>query len=369
MVIDVRPVAVTLGIGALGYLFVGSTQAPLAARALTRYALECVADTSGRVPTLPLPVISNTGAITFQGSLDGGEPAILALVNDTLSVVASGSEFPEFNPPSINKTGTIAFSVREAGSGPGLAVLTWRDGQLGRVVDRTDGPFTDLSTLPGITDGGIVSFWGRLADGSDVIGTRSIKGGPIRFVASARQGFAGLDQAPAINARRQVAFTGSPLPQGGHGVFVATARDIRNLVDSSGPFHGFSGAPSINSSGTVAFHANLDSGVSGIFTVSRTGEIDVVATEGDVLRNPQRPTINDRGEIAFMATIAERGVKGIFAGPNPATDKVAAVGDEVGGFTISALEFFRGLNDKGQVVFSAVSSDGRACVALASPHR
>ena len=354
---------------ALCYLHAADAGYPTTVHAVERYTLSCVADTSGPIREIVNPVISNTGVIAFLAALDNGQLAILAVIDGTVTTVADASDFPEFNSPSISKNGTIVFAAREAGSGPGLAILAWRNGVLTKVVDKTDGPFIDLNTLPALSERNVVAFWGRLADGSDVIATRSVDGGPINVIASAARGVVPNSQAPDINARGTVVFTGAPLPQGGDAVIVADARGVTVLVDSSGPFHVFSNAATINDSGTIAFHANLDSGSKGVFKISSRAEIRPVALDGDVLRDPHRPAINSRGEVAFMATIVggTGGEVGIFTGPNAETDKVVTRGDTIDDFTIGALEFFKGLNDKGEIVFSAASTDGRRCLGLASP--
>jgi len=328
-----------------------------------------LADNSGPIRDFGLPVISNTGVVAFSATLDNDQQAIMALVDGTLTTVADSNVAPEFNNPSISKNGTIAFSAREAGSGPGLAVLAWRDGQLTTVVDRADGPFIDLNTRAAVSERNTVAFWAKMSDGFDVIATRAISGGPIEVIASQSRGVTPDDQSPDINARGSVVFGGAPVAQGGEALFLSTAQSLRTILDSSGPFHVFSGGPSINDSGAVVVHANLDSGDKGIFKVSSKGDVRPFAIDGDVIRDVRQPAINNRGEVAFIGTIVAGtgGRVGIFTGPNPETDKVVALGDNINGFTIDGLNFFKGLNDKGEIVFWAASNDGRRCLGLAGP--
>ena len=188
------------------------------------------------------------------------------------------------------------------------------------------------------------------------------------ILSSISSGLTGFDQSPAGNGHGDVAFKASRSPQGGEGIFLANARRVISFVDSSGLFHVFSGGPSINSSNTVVFHAVLDSGVSGIFKASPEEKVSIVVTDSGAFAAVQRPTINDRGEIAFLGTLVG-GIYGIFTGPNAERDKVVAVGDTIDGFRVDGLNFFRGLNDKGEIVFAGFSNDGTQCLFRARPHR
>jgi hypothetical protein len=191
-------------------------------------------------------------------------------------------------------------------------------------------------------------FWGRLLAGGDVIAAKGIGGGPMEIVSV---GVNGPDQAPAANASNTAAFVGSSAVAGGNAIFITRRKQPELLVSAVGPFHLFSGAVSLNDSGEVAFHAVLDSGETGVYVSNKKG-VTPFAVSTDDLRSPQRPVINNRGEVAFMATLAN-GASGIFMGQDPVSDKVVAVGDTIDGVLVDAIDFFRGLNDRGQIVFIA----------------
>lgn len=63
----------------------------------------------------------------------------------------------------------------------------------------------------------------------------------------------------------------------------------------------------------------------------------------------------------------KRQVAGI--GPDPVENKIVQVGDVIDGFRIDGLEFFHGLNDRGQIVFTAFNQNGLQRVYCADPHR
>jgi hypothetical protein len=84
--------------------------------------------------------------------------------------------------------------------------------------------------------------------------------------------------------------------------------------------------------------------------------------------------INNQGMVAFYAYLTDSSKSekaftgGIYTGPDPLSDKVIAAGDALGGSTISKVTFFRGgLNNLGQIAFTATLSDGTKGVWVATP--
>jgi hypothetical protein len=323
------------------------------------YCFAQIADNSGPIISFRgTPVISNTGVVAFRALLDDGRDAIVAVQNGSLIRVADSSTFPEFNVPEFNSPGVsgngiVVFSVREAGSGPGLAVFAWVRGALREVVRRSDLSFTDLAASS-INEEGLVPFWGRTADG-DLIAVRSMFGGPIRIIAGRGQGLVRVeDGAPDINRLRQVAFLGSEA--GSAAFFVGTANRLDKFVDTAGPFQAFSGGPSLNDFGQLTFHALLDAGAGGVFEATRKGVRSVVQAGANGFSDVFRPDNNNRGDVAFMGRIGN-GRTGIFVGPDSVADKLIAAGDTLDGLPVNGVDFWRGLNDQGQVVFVAFSGD------------
>jgi hypothetical protein len=69
--------------------------------------------------------------------------------------------------------------------------------------------------------------------------------------------------------------------------------------------------------------------------------------------------------VAFLANLRGGG-SGIFLGPE--AEEVIATGDPLLGSTVTGLSFFRdGLNDAGQVAFLATLADGRRVIVRADP--
>ncbi len=79
------------------------------------------------------------------------------------------------------------------------------------------------------------------------------------------------------------------------------------------------------------------------------------------------PSINKLGTVAFEAEL-DAGGSGIFIGPDPIVDKVIVVGDSLFGSTVTELFISqKGLNDAGQLAFQATLADGNRAVFRADP--
>lgn len=100
----------------------------------------------------------------------------------------------------------------------------------------------------------------------------------------------------------------------------AASYNLVKIADTDGPYSAFStglpdsGLPSINSAGTVAFWASLDSGGSGIFAANESALVTVAST-GAVYSNFGRglPVINNFGDVSYYAALTAGG-SGIYRG-------------------------------------------------------
>jgi len=157
-------------------------------------------------------------------------------------------------------------------------------------------------------------------------------GGPVTAIATSTSDAIALSSPPAINRDGRVAFR--TISNGQDTVFRTNGATVETVADSSGPFASFSQTVSINDAGTVLFAATLDNGLRGLFT-----------------------------------------------GPNPVSDKVIATGDSLFGSTVLSLQsplssssflplplfLSEGLNDRGQIAFAVELTDGRRLLARANP--
>ncbi|MCY7282162.1 MAG: PEP-CTERM sorting domain-containing protein [Cyanobacteria bacterium CAN_BIN43] len=284
--------------------------------------------------------LNNTGTATFTGNLvdlpnidfNGPPPAdatitliqsgIYANTGGVVNTIAdrTSKEFNFFGSSAINDAGTIAFF---ASFGPGESgIFTSSDGKIAPVAS-TQGAFS--SFLSGINTVG--------GDGPFTIYT-----------------------VPGINNSGKIAFSAS-LDSGQSGVFISDGGTVKTIADTSSIFKRFSSA-AINDQGVVAFVGELVNGDRALFTGTDQGLKTIVDTSGAFSFFNSDPALNNKGEVAFLAELYNGG-KGIFTGADPIADKVVAVGDSINGLSVQDLIIVgKGLNDDGQVAFSAVLSDG-----------
>jgi hypothetical protein len=182
-----------------------------------------------------------------------------------------------------------------------------------------------------------------------------------------------------VNAKGQVAFFATLLRgAGSEGLFLASAGGITKLVLEGDPAPGggtISGlgkhpVPALNESGTAAFAASVTKGktVEGIFTASRgrlqAAVLAPAAAPGiasGTLAGLDSPALNDRGDIAFLATV-RRGretLEVIYHRAGGKLHKVVAQGDPAPAGGVFAGFGPPTVNNSGAVVFAAVI-EGRA---------
>jgi hypothetical protein len=182
-----------------------------------------------------------------------------------------------------------------------------------------------------------------------------------------------------VNAKSQIAFFATLLrAPAAEGLFVSSGSRIAKVaaegdpVPGGGTISGFGRhpIPAINRTGSVAFAAAVSGGktVEGIF-VSSVGRLRVVARAGEAapgmpsgtLANLDSPALNDRGDVAFLATV-RRGretVEAIYLLAGGRLRKVVAQEDPApAGGTFAAFGA-PVLNNLGTVAFGAVI-EGRA---------
>ena len=150
------------------------------------------------------------------------------------------------------------------------------------------------------------------------------------------------------------------------GILVGQQGKFRTII-SAEPFAEQFGQPVLNDKGTVAFQRGFfdpDGNFVRTIVTSEGGPLHTVAsTEGGYGFFNAGPAINNKDEVAFSALTADFALDGIFTGPDPVADRVVVAGDAIGTGTVapSSLQFCEGgLNDKGEVAFTALLDDPTA---------
>jgi hypothetical protein len=245
------------------------------------------------------PSLAPDGTVVVFASLNGGASEAIARATGPMyatleRIVTIGSTNPDATPsggtysflesaPAVDATGGVAFLSHVAGGATSEA-LFYREaaGVTRAVVDVGDAspgnggffagpPFS----TPTFNDKGDVVFRGFVARGPTSIGVFRASGGKVSALARA----------------------GDPSP-----------------VDAA-PFTDFSGDPSENANGDVAFAADVQTIGRGIYRLTSAG-IRAIALRGDPAPGPPgatfgslapSPSINDAGMVAFRGTVRSPG--------------------------------------------------------------
>jgi len=233
-------------------------------------------------------------AYTIRAVVLTGEPA------------PSGGTFTEFSDPALNDRGDLAFAALTSSPGAHAALYLHAGGRISTlaVAGRpapTGGMFTVFNDVV-LSDQDTVVFLGRTTDPAAHQGLYLARAGTVSAVVATGQptpaGGVFTDFAnPTINGRDVVAFVGRMSQGAAEGIFISSEGSVSSAVLTGQP------APT-----------------GGVFQFFLDGS----------------PAQNDRGEIAFIASTAPRGVFGVYVltGGRPVpvvtTDEEAPVG---GAFT------------------------------------
>lgn len=282
----------------------------------------------------PVVSINNAGQVAFLGSSAGGRTGVyIGGDSGVATVVESTGGFAgyEFTAPAINDLGQVAFNASY--TAVFLAPTTVR------TVYRGD------------------------ASGLDVIYTETRLSG------------VGRADAPDINNLGQVAFFWSS-KAGATYVNAIYLGDGASLVTRIGS-HDFvrprTDSVVVNDSGLVLSRwQGLSSFDDALVSGDSTGFRKILGPDGpfrmigDGDFDVSNVSLNDLGRFAFTSSL-DAGGYGLFAGPDPVDDLVIKTGMELDGSTVVDLHLHRhGLNNLGQLAFSATLADGRTGIFLAT---
>ena len=185
-------------------------------------------------------------------------------------------------------------------------------------------------------------------------GTRS--GVTTHYLAST-SAFDGSDARPSINNSGDIVFVESI--DSARGIFVGQEGEFTQIA-AADPTVGL-GVPISNNAGTVVFQRSFfdeatQQFVEEIVKIDADGTSTVVAdTRGEFSSFGFRPpSLNDAGDVAFLATLDDFSTSGIFVGPDPVADRVISTGDQLDGATVKNITFCEeGLSDSGELAFVA----------------
>lgn len=320
-----------------------------------------LSNSSGPYSGFAAPAINDAGTAAFEGFFDLSAPPA-AILNGSGEVGPTGpvnTVVSNYTPPlsftfqpSINNAGTTSFAGAADFNGDFVpdfsGVFTSNNGQVTNLLDNSAG-FTQFA-LTSINSPGTVAFYGTTFAGDS--GIYSYSNGNLTTIASTAgeystflAGFGGTTvgrgdgpfgvfSSTSINDSGTVAFTAG-LDTGGNGIFTSNGNTTQTIAATGSNDFNFQtfGSASINNSGDVAFLAAFDDDADGTSSTGIfkyvNGEYKVLAnSSGPFLSFASDPALNDKGQVAFLATTND-GVTGIFTGSDPLADKVIAIGDQI----------------------------------------
>jgi hypothetical protein len=199
----------------------------------------------------------------------------------------------------------------------------------------------------------------------------SLDGQPARF--------GGNDSRPSINNLGQIAFDESVQPNFDPGIFAGRQGAFSTIAAPVSTVN--VEKPTLNDRGTVAFYRSAFDAtgqfVSAIVTRSGGPLTTVADTAGPFGSFGFRPpSLDNNGNVAFLATLDDQVTTGIFVGPRVVQDRVIETGDKLDRGTVAGLQFCEeGLNDLGQLSFITTIADpaapngSRTAVFIATPKK
>ena len=319
-------------------------------------------------------------------------------------IAETGERFSDFAPyvSAIDNRGVVAFQAALTDGGSG--VYTSEGGRVTTVADSATGPFAGVSSHPAINSGGSCCFYATL--GPEGQGVFVVHDGET----TAASGSAG-PLGTTMNEAGAIAFR-APTDAGHNGVFLYDGDAVTTIADTTGRFTGFHGLPVVAGDGTVIFRADVEGGEEGIYFGDGETATVVVATGGTFGSLGPVPSANDAGTVAFCATLRAGGAGvftamrgeiitvidtsgafesfrgalldgsgrcvfygtprggglGLFAGPDPETDCLLAVGSPLLGSTVAGFALNPvSINDAGQLAVRVALLDGRQLMIRADP--
>lgn len=358
------------------------------------------APAGGNYNTFSSPVLNGTGQVAFQAGLTGGSSASGVFVGAPGAIQAvalqgtaapAGGNYNNFFSPVLNGSGQVTFNADLTGGTATRGIFVGPPGAIqAAALQGTSAPaggnYNNTFTLiPLLNVSGQVAFFAGLTGGSSTTGV--FVGAPgavqaaalVNTAAPAGGNYSSFNVSPALNSSGQVAFTAN-LSGGSStsGVFVGAPGAILAAAlqgqgaPAGGTYGGFS-FPRMSASGQLAFSASLTGGSStgGVFA-GAPGAIQAVALQGTAAPaggnysdSISSPVLNGSGQVAFRADLTGgSSAEGVFVGASGAVQAAALSGTVApAGGNFNNFNVIPSLNASGQVAFIATLSGAGVTIA------
>jgi len=324
------------------------------------------------------PVLNNDGIVAFTAESLDGLQAIYRSNHGSRTLIAVEDGFRRFGDVTINDAGQVGFEA-SLRTPRGEGIFRGEGGLITTIAATRDaGDFDFVNAGPSIAAGGRVAFIGE-TEVTFLSGVYVGDGGLVTPIYDETGVFESFIGNPSLNNAGAVAFLAT-LDTGESGLFLGSGGEsFTTVADDTGVFtsaFGF-GDPSLNEVGQVAFRAgtnedpaeNFGSTAEGIFLFSGGVVTPILQGGFDQFASFSDPSLNNLGQVAFVVSPTfEQQI--LVTGPDLVNDRVIGTGDKLLGRTVTGLLFSReGLNDSGQLAFTAFFDDGSSGVFLATPTR
>ena len=292
----------------------------------------------------------------------------------TITEVGDGFDFLG-QIPSINDEGQVSFALRDfTQRGPNFLEtqsIMRGSGMKPTTIATTADDFNRFGFEPTVNNSGVVAFKADLDTFDTFDNENGLFSGQdgkranitTHYLSSTSQfsEFGSLSR-PSINTLGDIAFEAPLDGESASGIFVTEAGDFKTIAAPDPNVN--VGRPNLNDAGTVAFHRFFNDRAGEELVTGNGGPLTVVADTsgpfqsfGFTFVGFTPPALNNDGDVAFLADL-DSGGSGIFAGPDPGTDRVIGTGDTLDGSTVTNLRFCdESLNDSGQLAFQATFND------------
>lgn len=335
------------------------------------YTFTKIADSAEGLDSFGCPGINDRSDVVVRATRDEDGVTVIFVHTDQgrIPIADNSSRFGFMGRnPSLNDQGAVSFAANVDAGGEGI--FRGSGGPLATIAQTDPGQFNFFGFDTSLNNSGRVAFKAELDDFDEGLfsgrGPTAIGPGVTTHYLASTSPFGGDDSRPSINDVGAIAFE-EFLDAGGRGIFVIRGSFFITIADDSGPIDSAQD-PTLNAHGVVAFHAFLDDGGQAIFK-GDGGPLETIAdTTGPYSSfDFAAPSLNDDGLVAFPVSL-DTGGQGIFTGPDPDADRVIMTGDMLDGSVVTSLSLcWEGLNNGGELAFSAQLDDGRSGIFRATP--
>jgi Ca2+-binding RTX toxin-like protein len=332
-------------------------------------------NTSEIASSVSTPDINDLGTIAFRGFGNGDGGVYTVNSNGSLTPVVTNSQLEVGSasvPISFNNNGTFVYVVDKAGPpfGVGNQELTLNQNGTTTIIDSV---FQDRQRSAGYQsvylneNNFTAAKTGLFGPGLSVEEIILINNGTKEIIASSfagrrSTGFTDLGDL-ALNNQNLLAYGGTKAIFDEGGIPIATENSISITDGTTITLEDgvTAGNLDINDSGLLVYSTNrfTDTGTNLAEILQRQGnDTTSLANTDGLFGSFEEISLNNSGEVVFSAFLDD-GKEGIFAGFNPVSDRIIAVGDTLSGSTVADLEFSQeGLNNSGIISFKAELANG-----------